>query len=119
MDGLFEVKSTLVSEGGFTQTVRLNQAHRIFEGHFPGQPVLPGVCSLAIVKKGVEEVLGRKLRYFKIKECKFMRAIDPRVEEDITFVCAFKETEEGVEIKCTMNAGEILALKLRACLINN
>jgi 3-hydroxymyristoyl/3-hydroxydecanoyl-(acyl carrier protein) dehydratase len=32
-------------------TIRLNPDHAIFAGHFPGQPVVPGVCMLQIIKE--------------------------------------------------------------------
>jgi 3-hydroxyacyl-[acyl-carrier-protein] dehydratase len=44
----------------------LNPKHAIFAGHFPGQPVVPGVCMLQIIKEGLEQALDKKLVYKQI-----------------------------------------------------
>lgn len=31
--------------------IELNPGHVLYQGHFPGQPVVPGVCTLQIIKK--------------------------------------------------------------------
>ena len=33
-----------------TTNIELNAAHSIFKGHFPGQPIVPGVCMMQMVK---------------------------------------------------------------------
>ena len=30
--------------------IELNPGHVLYQGHFPGQPVVPGVCTLQIIK---------------------------------------------------------------------
>lgn len=63
-------------------TVRLNPDCGIYKGHFPNQPVAPGVCQLQIVKDCAETALGEQLRITRIKQCKFLRIIIP--SEDTT-----------------------------------
>ena len=46
-------------------SVKLNAHHPIFKGHFPGQPVLPGVCMLEMIQEIMEEQLRQKLRIKK------------------------------------------------------
>lgn len=60
-------------------TLRLNPAHRIFEGHFPGQPVVPGVCMMQMMKEVLETMLGQKTRLVSAASAKFLAMIDPRV----------------------------------------
>lgn len=31
--------------------IELNPGHVLYQGHFPGQPVVPGVCTLQMIKK--------------------------------------------------------------------
>lgn len=31
--------------------IELNPGHVLYQGHFPGQPVVPGVCTLQIIKR--------------------------------------------------------------------
>ncbi len=69
---------TIASEGpeGVFE-VTLNPDHALFDGHFPGHPVLPGVCSLMIVRACSERVAGMPLRYAVVRESKFLAAILP------------------------------------------
>lgn len=57
----------------------INAGHQIFEGHFPGQPVVPGVCMMEMVKEMVEQVTGKKTNLVKVQEIKFLAVIDPSV----------------------------------------
>ncbi len=55
----------------------INGTNRVFAGHFPGKPVLPGVCSLYLVRKCVELFLEVELNYHKIDFCKFTGMANP------------------------------------------
>ena len=67
-------------------TIRLHPDCEVYKGHFPGQPVAPGVCQLRVVKDCLETVLGQRARFTRIKQCKFMRMIIPS-EVDTMDVC--------------------------------
>ena len=41
--------------------ITLNPAHEIFKGHFPGNPVMPGVCTVQIVKELLSAHLKKDL----------------------------------------------------------
>ena len=41
-------------EGKYICRITLNPAHPIFAGHFPGNPITPGVCMLQIIKELTE-----------------------------------------------------------------
>jgi len=48
MDGLYKI--TLFDydpdAGILNSRIALNKDHPVFEGHFPGNPILPGVCTV-------------------------------------------------------------------------
>ena len=48
-----------------------------FEGHFPGQPVLPAVIQLTVVRLLSSEILNRHLLLEKIKKVKFKQMVRP------------------------------------------
>ena len=55
----------------------INASHSIFDGHFPGQPVVPGVCMMQMVKEIVENSLSKETKLLKAHEMKFLAVIDP------------------------------------------
>ncbi len=60
-------------------TLKINPDHRIFKGHFPGQPVVPGVCMMQIVKELLEKTTGKAVRLHNGHDLKFLSVIDPRI----------------------------------------
>lgn len=51
-----------------------------FDGHFPGQPILPGVMQLQLVVERCEELLGKKIVLKEVKKMKFVSIIQPKEE---------------------------------------
>ena len=76
-DNFFTIQSINTAEGATTAIIELNASHKIFEGHFPGQPVVPGVCMMQIVKELLENVLVKETRLVKADHLKFLSVINP------------------------------------------
>jgi 3-hydroxyacyl-[acyl-carrier-protein] dehydratase len=76
--------------------VKLMPEHAIFKGHFPGQPVLPGVCMLAMIT----EIIGvHQQSQFRISEgpmIKFLRMIDPQKNPVIQLEIHYQTTSEAI-----------------------
>ena len=51
-----------ISEKEISVVIELNQQHAIYSGHFPDQPIVPGVCQIQIVKELLEDLMGKKLK---------------------------------------------------------
>jgi len=71
------VRQQILSQDEWLYTIRLNPDCEVYKGHFPNQPVAPGVCQLQAVKECAEAALGRPLRITHLKQCKFLRIIIP------------------------------------------
>ncbi len=48
-----------------------------FQGHFPGDPMLPGIAQLHLVVETLKERLGEGLRLTSLKRVRFKRVIRP------------------------------------------
>jgi 3-hydroxyacyl-[acyl-carrier-protein] dehydratase len=73
--------------------VELNEQHKIFKGHFPGQPVLPGACMLQMVKELLETFLEKQLQLVKADDIRFSAMVDPTVNKELTFSIQYNLTE--------------------------
>ncbi|SEH90669.1 3-hydroxyacyl-[acyl-carrier-protein] dehydratase [Paenimyroides aquimaris] len=112
----YQTERYQLHEGVLNATVKLNPQHDIFKGHFPNNPVMPGVCMLQIFKELSEQGLNKKLF---IKECsnvKFMALINPETHSVLDIVIGISETEEGFKIKASATFDTITALKVSALL---
>lgn len=65
--------------------VHFNPNHSIFNGHFPGNPVVPGVCMTHIVSELLTIYLQKTIKINKINIIKFLKIIDPRIDENYEF----------------------------------
>lgn len=98
--------------GSFVANISLNKYHDIFKGHFPGNPVTPGVCMMQIVKELTEEFTGKKLFLKSASNVKFMAIINPFETPDLTLQLNINEGEEEIKVKNTTSFGETIALKM-------
>jgi len=98
--------------GSFTAHISLNKDHDIFKGHFPGNPVTPGVCMMQIVKELTEEFTGKKLFLKSASNVKFMAIINPFETPDLTLQLDINEGEEEIKVKNVTSFGETIALKM-------
>jgi 3-hydroxyacyl-[acyl-carrier-protein] dehydratase len=78
-NNLFELVEPIVLESDrlIHAKVRLIPSHRIFSGHFPGNPILPGVCSVQIIKEIIESYLGKDLMLAYAGQIKYLGFINP------------------------------------------
>jgi 3-hydroxyacyl-[acyl-carrier-protein] dehydratase len=71
--------------------IRLNPSHEIFTGHFPGNPILPGVCIVQILKEILMDQLNKKLILNYASSIKYLSFINPEVNSIINFDVELKE----------------------------
>lgn len=108
-----------LAEGDFSieTVVRIDRNHPIFEGHFPGSPVVPGVCMLQLIKELLEQSANRKLRIQTASNIKFLAVIDPTIHERINASILIEHrTETELKITASLFAGDITFFKLKAAL---
>lgn len=98
--------------GSFTAQISLNKDHDIFKGHFPGNPVTPGVCMMQIVKELTEEFTESSLFLKTASNVKFMAIINPFETPDLKIQLDITENEGDVKVKNTTSFGETIALKM-------
>jgi 3-hydroxyacyl-[acyl-carrier-protein] dehydratase len=98
--------------GSFVANISLNKDHDIFKGHFPGNPVTPGVCMMQIVKELTEEFTDSKLFLKTASNVKFMAIINPFETPDLILQLDINENEDEIKVRNTTLFGETIALKM-------
>jgi len=104
--------------GAYTATITLNATHPLYAGHFPGNPIVPGVCTLQIIKECCEQVLGLRLMITRIASCKFTNMIRPGINNILEITLAFT-TNTGNNYNCRAEVRDTTTtyLKLKASYI--
>ncbi len=69
-----------------------------FSGHFPNDPVLPGIAQLNLVMESIEAALGRSLVLQSLVRIKFKRLVRPGDVLDIRIEPGTKEDHYAFKI---------------------
>lgn len=103
----------IISESSFSATISIHADHPVFEGHFPGNPVVPGVCMLQIVKDLVEIHLQKKLQLQNISNVKFTAVVNPLQHQQLDVHVSYENIENNsYKINSTISSEEIVFLKI-------
>nr|WP_317630678.1 3-hydroxyacyl-ACP dehydratase [uncultured Flavobacterium sp.] len=92
--------------------ISLNPNHEIFKGHFPNNPVTPGVCMMQIIKELTQDICEVNLQLIQSNNIKFMALINPEINPDLVLELDITKSETEVKVKNTTFFGETTALKL-------
>lgn len=100
------VKSCLQNEqGDIVATFNFPHGSGIFEGHFPGNPILPGICQLEAVKYMLERTLGWKCRLRQASGIKFFQPILP--DQEFILVISYANNGDNLlDVRCKGTTGE-------------
>lgn len=97
----------------YSAIILINEKHEIFKGHFPGNPIMPGVCMMQIIKELTEQIAESSLMMQTLTNVKFMALINPDVTPELRLELDVVIAEDGlVKVKNTTFFNETVALKL-------
>lgn len=96
--------------GEWRAVVRVPAGSDWFAGHFPGDPILPGIAQLGMVGEVARRAIGEQMRLSGFSRIKFKKIVRPGDELTVTLtrrpelpgVLAFR-IESGGEVACSGN----------------
>jgi 3-hydroxymyristoyl/3-hydroxydecanoyl-(acyl carrier protein) dehydratase len=91
-DGLTIVEES-VDDAGWRARVRVERSSRAFAGHFEGQPILPGVAFLVIVRHALRAMGGPAATLQALPSVRFRQAVRPG---DVLDMSAARPDAEGL-----------------------
>ena len=91
-DSFFFIESYDGNELPGKYGIRLNAGHAIFKGHFPGNPIVPGVCQIQMVTEILEEHYKKLLFLRQVANIKFLAVLKPDETERLSAI--FKKVQE-------------------------
>ncbi len=116
LNDFYTILQTIPTPGVVKARIAINKNHRIFEGHFPGLPVVPGVCMLQIVREIMEVNGGKELKISQADNMKFLSVINPEHNNEVDLVVNYTVDEDKFFINATLFAGTVTFFKLKATL---
>lgn len=119
---------TIEESSSATQiAVRLNSEHPIYQAHFPGEPITPGVCIIQIAKELLEEAMQGgnycendknwqgQYHLVAVKNVKFLAPISPLETPLVTYTLQkVTPSDDGTIVKAqiTVESTDKLMAKL-------
>lgn len=111
-NNFFTITSQKLIPGHLQASIRFNREHAIFDGHFPGAPVVPGVCMLQIVREILEEATQKKYMITNADNIKFLAVINPDQQLGVNVDITYTKHADGFQINATLFEGELVFFKL-------
>ncbi len=107
-------KSETIDDFNFNIQIELNPKHEIFDGHFPNNPIMPGVCMIQIIKELTELFTSQNLFLSKVSNVKFMAIINPFTHSVLDLNLNIINNGEEVKVKNSSFFESTNALKFSA-----
>lgn len=108
-----EESSTEVSgKSIITAQICIDKKHSIFEGHFPNQPIVPGVCMIQIIKEILEKHRNQKLYFTTGSNIKFLSMINPEVNSTLNVEINYNNSNPD-DVDAKLFLGEIIFFKVK------
>jgi 3-hydroxyacyl-[acyl-carrier-protein] dehydratase len=102
-----------ISENSFSATISINEKHDIFNGHFPQNPVVPGVCMLQMVKDLLEDELQKAVHLNSIGNVKFTAVVNPTQNPTLDIKITYELTDgKSYKINSIISSKEVVFLKI-------
>lgn len=118
LNDFFTISDISTSETETEATIVINGAHKIFNGHFPNQPVVPGVCMMQMIKEITEQVTGKTTNLSSAADMKFLAVIDPQRNNIIRASIRHTAGEQGVmNIQASLFKDELVHFKCKLQLL--
>lgn len=111
----FEIIQNNISNGNGIFTIKLNPENEVYEGHFPNEPISPGVCNINTIKECAEKIIERKLFLHNLKQCKFLSLITPAKQPTLDISISTTALDENnFNVVAKVYKEDIIFMELKA-----
>ena len=110
----YTIESVAQQGGKAVFQIALNPQCQVYEGHFPGEPVSPGVCNIQMIKECAEQVAGKCLFLSNLQQCRLTTLVTPLAHPQVEVTIQLEEKGGAYKLKATLGKGEEIYLDLKA-----
>ncbi|SDS58141.1 3-hydroxyacyl-[acyl-carrier-protein] dehydratase [Mucilaginibacter mallensis] len=110
---IFNIDSITHANGAIEAILSINSGSTIFDGHFPGQPVVPGACMLQVVKDVLQSSLGSSLQLKKADNIKFISMIVPSLNDMIQLEISYKTVDDSINVNAKLVSNDVICFKFQ------
>lgn len=112
INDLYRVIETHVDEVTCEYDIELNPDCDIYRGHFPDNPITPGVVMMGIAREVMEETLGSKLRLSEVPSVKYTSVLSPLEYPVVKYNISYNIDGKVVKGKVTILSGTVIFARM-------
>lgn len=101
------------SAGNIKARISINAGHPLFKGHFPAQPVTPGVVLVEIIRKVLSQTFNKEFMLTAAKDIKFIAAVIPTETTELELSIDYERSSAGLNANCIFSGNGQIFTKLR------
>lgn len=109
----YEIIEFSITENQVLAQIKLNPDHEVYGGHFPDQPIVPGVIQLQIIKELMEKAFNKKLLLGEMTFAKFLKMVIPSISPHLTLTIDFKTLEKNFSFSAKIEGGVNVFTKVK------
>ncbi len=96
----------------------LNPKHPVYQGHFPGNPVVPGVCQVQIIHELLSDITGSPMRLLSADNIKYLALMVPASDTLLHCDLVVKHLDEGqIAANASLYAKDKVFIKFKGIFI--
>jgi len=111
-DSFFTIQSRNVTDEKADFRVQFNAEHFVYQAHFPGNPITPGVCLIQIAEELFNFLKSADFKIKTLKNVKFTAPINPLEFPEVDFLLEFAEKENAWHVKVLIKENETVFAKI-------
>jgi len=109
-----EISKTGIASEKYRFKLKLNPAHPMYEGHFSGNPVVPGVCQIQIISELISLVKGFPLRMVYSDSVKFLTIMVPGSNRIIDVEIRLRTEPDGsISANASIYESDVIYMKFK------
>lgn len=94
--------------------IRLNPECTVYQGHFPGEPVSPGVCNIQMLKELAEQAVGKALFMSNLNLCRLTTLVTPQAHPAMSAILTLEEKDGSYKMRATLGKDNDIYLEMKA-----
>ena len=113
LHSFFDIQKVATSDHAARFTIQLNPEHPIFQGHFPGCPIAPGVCVTQVAIDLFSHYFKQEYILHKARGIKFLNIIRPNETPELDYLLTWEEIEnQEYRVKAIVQHADTIFAKI-------
>lgn len=83
-------------------TIGLNADCDIYRGHFPANPITPGVVMIGIAREIIENEITKPLQLISVPSIKYTNVLSPTASPIVTYSIDIQNFDDDIKAKVTV-----------------